>query len=361
MTEPHSPATPTTAEAASQRGGLATGVMRQMARQGLGRFTGLLVWGVFILIFAIWVPSTFLTSQTVNSILNQQAVTGVLAIGLVFPLAAGVYDLSIGTTLGLAAVITAKLTSTGMATSEAIAIALAVGVLVGLLNGVMVTVVGIDSFIATLAMSSVLTAAIELFTHDLFISSIPTSYQNLVGGQFIGIPTIALFVLVLAVLCWYLLEHTPPGRRVTAVGFGPEAARLNGVRVDRIKVATLVMSAGFAALAGAILTAQLGTATATEGPPYLLPAFAAAFLGSTQLKPGRFNVWGTILAILLLATGVRGLQLAGGQDWATDLFNGVALFVAVGFATGGKRLQALRHTRDWSLPLVKNKAKREKV
>lgn len=321
-------------------------VRGRLRRIPLNRFSGLAIWGVFFLVFAIWVPSTFLTSSTWQDIVSEQSVTAILAVGILFPLAAGVYDLSIGTTLGLAAVVTAKVTSqNGVGTPEALAIAVGLGLIVGALNAAFVVGIGINSFIATLGMSSILTAAIEAFTNGSFISSVPVGYQSLVSHSIFGVPEIAVYVLVIGLIAWYALEHSPFGRRLAAIGFGAEASRLAGVPTAGFTGLTLLISATLAAIAGALLTAQLGTATPDVGPPYLLPAYAAAFLGSTQLKPGRFNVGGTILAIALLATGVKGLQLAGASDWVTDLFNGVALIVAVGASLADRHLLALRRLR----------------
>jgi ribose transport system permease protein len=317
-----------------------------LQRLRLSRFSGFAIWAAFFGVFAIWVPSEFVTASTWQDIVSEQSVTAILAIGILFPLAAGVYDLSIGTTLGLAAVVTAKLTAeNGYTTPEVLALTVGIGLAIGLLNAAFVVGIGINSFIATLGMSSILTAMIEAFTNGNFISSVPLGYQSLVANSIFGIPEIAAYVLAIGLLAWYGLEHAPFGRRLAAIGFGAEASRLAGVPTGRLVASTLVISAVLAAIAGALLTAQLGTATPDLGPPYLLPAYAAAFLGSTQLKPGRFNVGGTILAIALLATGVKGLQLVGASDWVTDLFDGVALIVAVGASLANRHLAALKRFR----------------
>ena len=120
-----------------------------------------------------------------------------------------------------------------------------------------------------------------------------------------------------AVAIWYLLEHTATGRRLYATGFNPDAARLAGVRVDRLRFVSLVASGD----AGRRhrdrpRVDRSAAARRRAGTPYLLPAFAAAFLGATQLKHGRFNAGGTIIAVLLLGTGVTGLALAAAPQWA---------------------------------------------
>jgi ribose transport system permease protein len=139
-------------------------------------------------------------------------------------------------------------------------------------------------------------------------------------------------MLAVGLVVWYVLERTPAGRRVYATGGSIEAARLTGVRTSTVIVLALCTCGLIAALCGVIVASRVGAGEPTTGPGYLLPAFSAAFLGSTQFRGGRFNVWGTIVAVYVLATGVKGLQLAGAPVWIPDLFNGVALLVAVGLA-----------------------------
>jgi ribose transport system permease protein len=306
------------------------------------RLSGAFIWAALVALFGLWVPDTFLTKLTAQTIASEQAVTAVVAIGLLVPLAAGVYDLSVGAMVGLAAIMLSSLTArTGVPLAPAIAVTIAIGAGVGAINAFLVVVVGIDSFIATLAMGSILVAPSRAVSHDQIVSGAPASLTDLTSGHLLGVPAIAVYMLVIAFAVWYVLEHTPLGRRIAATGAGPEAARLAGVRTRRLQFGSLMTSATLAAVAGVLLASKLGTATPDLGPAYLLPSFAAAFLGTTQVKPGQFNVWGTLLAIFLLATGVKGLQLAGAADWVTDLFNGVALVVAVGLALWGPGLALL--------------------
>ena len=147
------------------------------------------------------------------------------------------------------------------------------------------------------------------------------------------------FVLIVAVALWYLLERTTAGRRIYATGGNIEAARLSGVRTARVIIGSLVLCGLITAFAGMLVTARLANADPTIGPGYLLPAFTGAFFGSTQFRGGRFNVFGTLLAVYVLATGVKGLQLAGAPVWFPDVFNGAALLIAVAlakFQSGGR-------------------------
>jgi ribose transport system permease protein len=312
----------------------------------LAGYSGIAIWAGLIVLFALWVPDTFLTTLTVQTLASEQAVTAIVAIGILPALAAGTFDLSVGAMLGLSAIMVSALTANaGVPLVPAVAITVATGALIGAVNAFLVAGVGINSLIATLAMSSVLVAPARALSQDQIISGVPDSLTNLTAGTVFGIPTIALYLLGVALVVWYVLEHTPAGRRTEATGAGPQAARLAGVRTGRVIAGSLVTSSVLASCAGVLLAAKLSTATPGLGPAYLLPAFAAAFLGTTQIKVGKFNVLGTLLAIFLLATGVKGLQLAGTADWVTDLFNGLALIIAVGLSIWGGRLMTFVKSR----------------
>ncbi|MDT4943726.1 MAG: ribose transport system permease protein, partial [Pseudonocardiales bacterium] len=158
------------------------------------------------------------------------------------------------------------------------------------------------------------------------------SFQKLGTTEIFGLTLPVYLMLGVALVAWYILECTPIGRHVYATGGNSEAARLAGVRTSAVVVLAFVCCGAIASFSGVLVSSALGTGDPTIGPAYLLPAFSAAFLGSTQFRGGRFNVWGTVLAVYVLATGVKGLQLAGAPIWIPDLFNGVALLLAVGLA-----------------------------
>jgi ribose transport system permease protein len=297
----------------------------------LGRFSGFALWGLFILIFALWVPQTFLTGSTVKSILLSQSITAILAIAVVFPLAAGVFDLAAGQTLGFSALICGALMDEGpkMSPVTAIVITLVVSLLIGAFNGFIVSIVRVNSFIATLGTTSLLMGAASQIGNGQYIGPFSSGFTGITSRSPLGIPVVAFYLLILALVAWYVLEHTPIGRRLHATGANPESARLAGVRTTRYVFWSFVACGLGAGIAGVLLASSVNSVSETLGPSYLLPAYAGAFLGATQIKRGRFNIWGTLLAMALLGTGVQGLQLAGAQLYVTDYFNGAALIGAV--------------------------------
>jgi len=313
-----------------------------VSRLAVDKVGAIYVWIAIIAVFSIWVPETFPNLLTAKQILNSNAITGLAALSVTIPLAARVFDLSFALNMTLCGVAVAHFVVDGVPLVLAVAIGVLIGLTVGLINATVVVVMKIDSFIATLATGSLIQALITLVTNDT-----PISDAKLAGGfSKIGQTTVGgitlpvLYFAVVAVGIWYLLEHTASGRRLYAVGFNPEAARLAGVKVARLQFLALVTSGVLAGSAGIVLASILGGGSPTAGTPYLLPAFAAVFLGATQLKNGRFNAGGTLIAVLLLGTGTTGLGLANAPQWSGALFVGIVLIAAL-MVTGLQRRTTL--------------------
>jgi ribose transport system permease protein len=305
---------------------------------GIDRFSALYLWIVFLVIFGIWSPNEFLTMATVHSVATSQAVAGIVAIAVLIPLACGQFDLSVGANANFTGIV-AVLVQVNMHWNVVYTVffSVALGVMIGIVNGFVVVRLGVNSFIATLGMGSILAALQVIVTGSLQPPSVVSAaWNNLTQYSLGGFQIVVLYLLMLGLIAWWFLGHTPAGRYIYATGGNSEAARLSGVSVDRWSWLTLIMAGGIAGLGGVLFTSLTGPSL-TFGSTLLLPAFAAAFLGSTQLQPGRFNVWGTLIAIYVLATGVQGLQLVSGQQWLGDMFNGVALILAVALAVGRQR------------------------
>ncbi|MFD9390002.1 ABC transporter permease [Streptomyces sp. NPDC060000] len=297
------------------------------------------VWLLIVVLFSVWAPDTFPTSATVKQVLNGNAVAGLVALSVVLPLAARVFDLSVAYTMSLTSVLTAHLlVSTGLGPGAAITLSMTAALLVGVVNAIVVVVLRVDSFIATLATGALIQSLITMVTNDSSITGLQllaTPFSSIAQLDVGGITLPVLYLLVAATAIWFLLEHTATGRRLYATGFNSDAARLQGVRTDRLRFLTLVASALLSGVAGIVFASSVGSGSPTAGTPYLLSAYAAAFVGATQLRAGRFNAWGTVIAVLLLGTGITGLGLATSAQWAASLFTGSVLIVAL-VLTGGR-------------------------
>lgn len=287
---------------------------------------------VIFVLFSLWIPDVFLTSITFKTLLNNNAIAALAALALILPLAAGVINLAIGTQVGAASIFIGwLLVNKEMDIPTAILLSALLGIFIGVVTGLLVVYARIESFIATLGVSSLIAAFIAGISDGRQILGMPQAFADLGTGMFLGVTYPVYAMLFVALVLWYYLERTSAGRRLYAVGGNLEAARLSGVRVNRVIITSLALCGLVASIAGVLLTARLANADPTIGPGYMLPAFTAAFLGSTQFG-GRFNVWGTVLSLYVLAAGVKGLQLAGAPVWIPDAFNGAALLIAVALA-----------------------------
>jgi ribose/xylose/arabinose/galactoside ABC-type transport system permease subunit len=285
-----------------------------------------------IVIFSIMRPGLFPTWQTARTILNENAVTAIVALALVLPLSSATFDLSIGYTAGVVDVaIGWLLVHTGVPIPIAIIGAMGVALLIGLVNAVIVVALKVDSFIGTLATGAIMAAVIIMVTKSEPITGgrLAGGFANVAQTSIHGVTLPVIYLAVLAVGTWWVQEHTVTGRRLRATGFNQTSARLAGVLTSKLRFGALVFCALVAGFAGIIVASQITAGDPTIGPPYLLPAYAAAFLGATQFRPGRFNAAGTLLAVLLLGTGTQGLGLVGAPSWAPNLFTGAVLLAAL--------------------------------
>jgi ribose transport system permease protein len=296
------------------------------------RYALLLAWIATIVAFGLLRPDTFLTTANFQTIFGSQAVLLILTLALIVPLTAGEFDLSVAGTLGLSLVLVGWLNvDQGWPIGLAVLVALAAGLCVGLLNAVFVVGVGVESIVVTLGMGTLL-AGVTIGVSNETLSGISQTLVDANRTTIFGIQSAFWIGLLLTVVVWYVYSHTPLGRHLYFVGAGRDVARLTGLRVNAIRVGALAFSGVIAALAGVVLAGTLGASDPNVGPSYLLPAFAAAFLGSTAIRPGRFNPWGSFIAVYFLVTGITGLQLLGLVGWIESFFYGASLVLAVTFS-----------------------------
>lgn len=303
----------------------------------------LFIWAGLILLFGLLVPETFLTLDTLRTVLANQAITAIMALALVMPIAARTFDLSIAGAMGIAIVLVATFMSKlGIPAALAILMTVACGLVIGAVNAFVVVGLRVNSFIATLGTGSVLAALIQWVSGgQQIVSGIPQSFTDLGRATLFTIPLPVFYMLAIAALMWYVLEYRQIGRYLYATGSNADAARLAGVRTNRLTTIALLVSATAATVAGVIFVMRIGSSQLDAGDAYLLPAFAAAFLGATQFKEGNVNVLGTLVAVYVLATGVKGVQLLGSPFWVDELFNGVALIIAVALAVRSGRQRVM--------------------
>jgi ribose transport system permease protein len=300
----------------------------------LANYGLLVVFLLIMLVFGLLRPSSFFSAANLNAILVTQSVTAMLALAAMVPLATKQFDLSIGYHLGTAQVLMVGLQVTqGLNWPLAAALILIASLVVGLVNGLLVTFFRIDSFIATMGSGTLLYGVTNWYTNGEQIPgmSLPDSFTGLT--QIVHrVPLPAVYVAIIAAALWIVTERLPVGRNLYVIGANVRAAELTGINVRRHVIGAFVVAGLLSSFAGIMLGSILQTGTPSVGPEYLLPAFAASLLGATSIKPGRVNVIGTLLSVLVLAFSFSGVQQLGAPFYVQYFFNGSILIVAVGLS-----------------------------
>ena len=282
-------------------------------------------------VFGVLRPQAFLSWANISTMLGSQAVLVVLTMALIVPLTAGDFDLSVASVLTLSAMLVAVLNAqAGVNIYLAMALALVAGAVIGLVNAWFILYFRIPSLIVTLGTGTFINGIVLWISGSMTISGLDDVLVNwVVVRRILGIPLAFYYALGLCAFLWYFFEYTNAGRRLLFVGRGREVARLSGIRVDRVRLLSLVASSVMAAAAGILYAGTIGAADPLSGQTFLLPGFAAAFLGATSISPGRFNPWGSFIAVYFLVIGITGLTILGIQTFVQNLFYGGGLVVAV--------------------------------
>jgi ribose transport system permease protein len=304
----------------------------------LGRYGTLLVLAAMIVAVSALEPSTFPTSSNLVNVLDQSALTAVIAMGLTLPLVAGEFDLSVGYAASLCGVIACELMAQGMSIPLALAIAISAGALIGLINGLIVTRIGVNAMVATLGVGTILVGINYAIAAGVPVTlSHPASFINLTLGKFLGIPYPVYVMVAIALVLWVLLNRTTIGQSMRAVGGNATAARICGLRVDHARTITFVIAGMCAAVTGVLLASRTGSAAVDGGDSYLLSAFAACFFGSAVLRDGEFHVIGTVVGVITVAVGFNAMALIGMSTYWQYLFQGGLLILGVGVGTLARR------------------------
>ncbi len=276
-------------------------------------------------------PTTFLSWGNISGMLGSQAILAIVALALIIPLTANDFDMSIANVLVLASVIVAVMNAQmGLPLAVAIPTALVMGLVVGAINGFLITYFRIHSLIVTIGTGTFVSGVAVWMSGAQTISGVDFALmQYVIVQRIFGVPIVFYYALLLAAFLWYVFEKTAVGRRVLFVGRGRDVARLSGINTDRVRFGALVASGLLGAIAGVLYCGTQGAADPSSGTSFQLPAFAAAFLGSTAIIPGRFNAWGTLIAVYFLVVGITGLIFMGMSSYVQSMFYGGALLVAV--------------------------------
>jgi ribose transport system permease protein len=294
------------------------------------RYGLLLVWALEIVVFALIVPSTFLRVESFTQLASSQAALAILALAVVPTLAVAEIDLSVASVMGLSAITFGQLTGVNhWNAAAALAVALGVAGLIGLVSGAITVFLRVQGLIVTLGMGTLVLGLTLFIANSQTIGGISPDVSQVVNTTVGGVSLAFFYALVIAVLLWYVLRHTPSGRSVLFLGFNREVARLSGINGDGLRLGSFVVGSLIAGVAGVVSISIAGGADPTSFEPLLLPAFAATFLGTLVFTPGQVNPLGTFVSLYFLATGIYGIQLIGAGTWVSNVFYGGALIIII--------------------------------
>jgi ribose transport system permease protein len=289
--------------------------------------------------------------MTVRNWLNitqQVSILGVVALTMTVVMAMGDFDLSVGAMASLGGIVAALLFQQGQSVPVAVGAALLVGVAGGLANGFLVSYVGIAPFVATLGTLTMFSGAAFSISagKTIFGRAIPAEFSDFARGgitlgvineQTVLLPNLTILALIVAVVTWFVLEHTTFGQRLYAIGGNREATRLSGVRVRLLRMAAFVVTGFGAALAGLMSVSRLASANPTQGDGYMLDAIAAVFLGVTMSQEGDPHIFGTVIGVLILGVLANGLTQMQIDSYIQRILTGAIIVLAVTLSSLSRR------------------------
>jgi ribose transport system permease protein len=317
------------------------------------RFGGVFGMLAVVVFFAISLPDTFLTARNLLNISQQISMLAVVAVTMTVVMVMGDFDLSVGAMASLSGVVAATLFAAGWSIPTALAAALLVGALGGLFNGLMVSIVGILPFVATLATLTLFSGLAFLISdgRTIFGRDIPDAFGDFArAGPVVGtfderalvFPNLTLVALFIAFVVWVVLEQTSYGRRLYAIGGNTEAARLAGVPVSSLRLSAFLFTGVGAALAGLMYASRVASANPTQGDGLMLTAIAAVFLGMTVTRDGQPRVLATLAGVAILGVLDNGLTQMRVDSYVREVLVGAIILLAVGFSAVSRRGLSLK-------------------
>lgn len=318
------------------------------------RSAGIVGMVAILLFFAVSLPDTFLTLRNWLNISQQISMLAVVAVTMTVVMAMGDFDLSVGSMASLSGVVAATAFLQGWPIPAALCLSLVVGLVGGVFNGVMVALVGILPFVATLATLTVFSGLAFLVSdgRTVFGRDIPSAFSDFARsglplssgeGPALVLPNLTLVALGVALVVWVVLEQTTYGRRLYALGGNTEAARLAGLPVRALRLSAYAFTGVGAAIAGLMYASRVASANPTQGDGLMLTAIASVFLGMTLTRDGSPRVFATLAGVLVLGVLDNGLTQMRVDSYVREVLVGAIILVAVGMSALG-RGSALRRS-----------------
>lgn len=305
----------------------------QMASRALSIFGqyGMIFALIGVVVAAEIVYHPFLSITNLQNLAIQNAPVALAAVGMTFVIIVGGFDLSVGGILGIGSVLFAKLAVGGMPIVVALALVLVGGLVCGLVNGLVITRLNVNSFVATLGTGALFTGIADLYSNSAPVEAIVPGFSTLGSSRPLGIALPVIILVVIYIAGAVVLGRTVYGRSVYATGGSRDAARLAGMRVDRVQLTAFLISGVLAGLAGAILASTLSTGEFNQGSGLPLEAIAAVVIGGTSLYGGEGAIWRTIVGVLFLATLSNLFSSLSVNEAVREMVTGGVVVMAVAF------------------------------
>jgi ribose transport system permease protein len=300
-------------------------------------------WGTiifFILLifaFSFMRPTTFATWGNLKNIVEQSSILAIVSAGVTVVMITGDMDLSVGSLASLVGILSALLLKSNMNILVSEIIGLIIGGLCGLLNGILVAYGGISSFIATLATMTSFGGVALLLSKGVTLFGLPDAFLWLGQGSIVGIPVPIIFMIIIVIFAWLILEQMTFGRRLYAIGGNHEAAFLSGINIKLHRLSSFIISGASAAFGGIILTSRLASAHPQAGNPLMLNSAAAVFLGMTAFREGEAHIGGTLLGVFIMGVLGNGLNILGVNSYVQSILTGGIIILAVLLSSFAKR------------------------
>lgn len=295
----------------------------------LGRESGIIIGLLALCVVFSWLNPAFMRVDNLLDVALQSSITAVLAIGMTIVIITAGIDLSVGSMVALSAYLTADLMARGVSVPLAIAAGLGSGLLAGAFNGLLITRGKLPPFIVTLGTMSLMRGLVLIYSQGTPVYGVPPEFKALIAGRLLGVPAPVVIAAVIAILAHLVLNYTPFGQQVIAIGGNEEAARLSGINVQRRLVSVYMISGLLAGVAALILTARLGAAEPISGTGYELNAIAAAVMGGASLSGGQGSILGTVVGALIMGALQNGLTLNNVPAFYQQVAVGAVIIVAV--------------------------------
>jgi len=274
--------------------------------------------------------STFMTPYNIGIIARQISFIAIVAIGQTTVLLTGGIDLSVGSTAGLSGILCSLLlTNVHVGPISIIFVSLVLGILLGCVNGILIGRLKLNAFIVTLAMGEIYGGLILVITRGYPILNLPESFAFLGQGMIGLVPVPVIFMLVITIVIAYLLENTPFGRNIYAVGGNSIAAKLAGIKVENVTLYVYMLSGMFASLSGLLLTSRMNAGQPTIGASWVMPSITAAIIGGTSLSGGEGTIIGTIIGAAFMGVLANGIVLLNISSYWERVITGAVVIIAV--------------------------------